>query len=180
MTEDWLAWHEEYYSYYASDAYIDTYVPRAQRTTVISQQKTFAKTYKTAIITRSKTATYKSSSGTTVKGSKLTLVSQGMKLSRTPSKLVAPPPALGQHTNQVLKEFGYSTKQIAALRDFASAGDREQRYRTVAPRRRLPAGLVERRRSGRLRSLTGPRGHAGPRRHAIPRGAGPVRGPAPR
>jgi crotonobetainyl-CoA:carnitine CoA-transferase CaiB-like acyl-CoA transferase len=50
-----------------------------------------------------------------VKGSKLTLVGQGVKLSRTPSKLVAPPPALGQHTAQVLKEFGYSAKQIAAL-----------------------------------------------------------------
>ncbi len=51
-----------------------------------------------------------------VKNSKLTLVGQGMKLSRTPSQLVAPPPALGQHTDQVLKEFGYSAKQIAALR----------------------------------------------------------------
>ena len=51
-----------------------------------------------------------------VKNSKLTLVGQGVNLSRTPSALVAPPPALGQHTNQVLKEFGYSTKQIAALR----------------------------------------------------------------
>jgi crotonobetainyl-CoA:carnitine CoA-transferase CaiB-like acyl-CoA transferase len=51
-----------------------------------------------------------------VKGSKLTLVGQGVKLSRTPSKLVAPPPGLGQHTDQVLKEFGYSAKQIASLR----------------------------------------------------------------
>jgi crotonobetainyl-CoA:carnitine CoA-transferase CaiB-like acyl-CoA transferase len=51
-----------------------------------------------------------------VKGSKLTLVGQGMTLSRTPSKLVAPPPALGQHTDAVLREFGYSAKQIAALR----------------------------------------------------------------
>ena len=51
-----------------------------------------------------------------VKNSNLTLVSQGMMLSRTPSKLVAPPPALGQHTETVLKEFGYNAKQIAALR----------------------------------------------------------------
>src|SRR5579883_2121563 len=52
-----------------------------------------------------------------VKGSNLTLVSQGMMLSRTPSKLVAPPPAQGQHTNQVLEEFGYTPKQIKALRE---------------------------------------------------------------
>ena len=44
------------------------------------------------------------------------MAGQPMSLSRTPSKLVAPPPALGQHTDQVLKEFGYSAKQIAALR----------------------------------------------------------------
>jgi crotonobetainyl-CoA:carnitine CoA-transferase CaiB-like acyl-CoA transferase len=46
----------------------------------------------------------------------LTLVGQPVSLSRTPSKLVAKPPALGQHTNAVLKEFGFTAKQIAALR----------------------------------------------------------------
>ena len=51
-----------------------------------------------------------------VKNSKLTLVGQPVKLSRTPSQLVAAPPALGQHTVAVLKEFGFSAKQIAALR----------------------------------------------------------------
>jgi crotonobetainyl-CoA:carnitine CoA-transferase CaiB-like acyl-CoA transferase len=48
--------------------------------------------------------------------SKLSLVGQPVSLSRTPSKLVAPPPGLGQHTNAVLKEFGFTAKQIAALR----------------------------------------------------------------
>jgi len=38
------------------------------------------------------------------------------RLSRTPSKLDAPPPDLGQHTSAVLKQLGYSAKQIAALR----------------------------------------------------------------
>jgi crotonobetainyl-CoA:carnitine CoA-transferase CaiB-like acyl-CoA transferase len=47
---------------------------------------------------------------------KLTLVGQPVSLSRTPSKLVAAPPGLGQHTDAVLKEFGFSTKQIMALR----------------------------------------------------------------
>src|SRR5712671_6374230 len=46
----------------------------------------------------------------------LTLVGQPVSLSRTPSKLVARPPGLGQHTEAVLKEFGFSTKEIAALR----------------------------------------------------------------
>jgi crotonobetainyl-CoA:carnitine CoA-transferase CaiB-like acyl-CoA transferase len=51
-----------------------------------------------------------------VKKSKLTMARQPMSLSRTPSKLVAPPPELGQHTDMVLKEFGFSAKEIAALR----------------------------------------------------------------
>jgi crotonobetainyl-CoA:carnitine CoA-transferase CaiB-like acyl-CoA transferase len=46
----------------------------------------------------------------------LTLVGQPVSLSRTPSKLVAPPPGLGQHTDAVLKEFGFSARQITALR----------------------------------------------------------------
>ena len=46
----------------------------------------------------------------------LRIVGQPMSLSRTPSKLVAPPPELGQHTDAVLKEFGFSAKDIAALR----------------------------------------------------------------
>jgi crotonobetainyl-CoA:carnitine CoA-transferase CaiB-like acyl-CoA transferase len=47
--------------------------------------------------------------------SKMYLVGQGVTLSRTPSKLVARPPALGEHTNAVLKEFGFSKRDIAAL-----------------------------------------------------------------
>jgi formyl-CoA transferase len=37
-------------------------------------------------------------------------------LSRTPSRLVARPPKLGEHTNALLKEFGFSAREIAALR----------------------------------------------------------------
>jgi crotonobetainyl-CoA:carnitine CoA-transferase CaiB-like acyl-CoA transferase len=47
----------------------------------------------------------------------VTLVSQPVSLSRTPSKLVAPPPGLGQHTDAVLKEFGFTAKQIVVLRE---------------------------------------------------------------
>jgi formyl-CoA transferase len=46
----------------------------------------------------------------------MTLVGQPFSLSRTPSKLVALPPGRGQHTAAVLKEFGFTVKQIAALR----------------------------------------------------------------
>jgi crotonobetainyl-CoA:carnitine CoA-transferase CaiB-like acyl-CoA transferase len=46
----------------------------------------------------------------------MTMVGQPITLSRTPSKIVAPPPGLGEHTGVVLKEFGFSAKDIAALR----------------------------------------------------------------
>ena len=47
--------------------------------------------------------------------SKMYLVGQGVTLSRTPSKLVARPPELGEHTDSVLKEFGFSKRDIGAL-----------------------------------------------------------------
>jgi crotonobetainyl-CoA:carnitine CoA-transferase CaiB-like acyl-CoA transferase len=43
------------------------------------------------------------------------LVGQPMSSSRTPSRLKAPPPKLGEHTDAVLKEFGFSAREIAAL-----------------------------------------------------------------
>src|SRR5262249_19019560 len=46
----------------------------------------------------------------------LHVVGQPVKLSRTASKIVAPPPEIGQHTDEVLKEFGFKPKEIAALR----------------------------------------------------------------
>jgi crotonobetainyl-CoA:carnitine CoA-transferase CaiB-like acyl-CoA transferase len=49
-------------------------------------------------------------------GSTLNVVGQPVGLSRTKSRIAAPPPALGEHTNEVLKEFGFSAKDIAALR----------------------------------------------------------------
>src|SRR5215467_1964555 len=48
--------------------------------------------------------------------SPLRMARQPVSLSRTPSRLAAPPPELGEHTNAVLKEFGFSAKEIAALR----------------------------------------------------------------
>ncbi len=47
--------------------------------------------------------------------SKMTLVGQPVTLSRTPSRLAARPPELGEHTDEILKEFGFSKRDIAAL-----------------------------------------------------------------
>jgi crotonobetainyl-CoA:carnitine CoA-transferase CaiB-like acyl-CoA transferase len=47
--------------------------------------------------------------------SKMRLVAQPVTLSRTPSRFAAPPPELGEHTDSVLKEFGFKPKEIAAL-----------------------------------------------------------------
>jgi crotonobetainyl-CoA:carnitine CoA-transferase CaiB-like acyl-CoA transferase len=47
--------------------------------------------------------------------SKMGLLAQPVRLSRTPSRLVARPPELGEHTDAVLKEFGFSKRDIAAL-----------------------------------------------------------------
>jgi len=49
-------------------------------------------------------------------GKSMNLVAQPVALSRTPSKLKTWPPDLGQHTDAVLKEFGFKAGEIAALR----------------------------------------------------------------
>ena len=47
--------------------------------------------------------------------SKMRLIGQPVGLSRTPSRLVARPPDLGEHTRAILKEFGFNARDIAAL-----------------------------------------------------------------
>jgi len=47
--------------------------------------------------------------------SKMRLIGQPVGLSRTPSRLAARPPNLGEHTDAILKEFGFSARDIAAL-----------------------------------------------------------------
>jgi crotonobetainyl-CoA:carnitine CoA-transferase CaiB-like acyl-CoA transferase len=50
-------------------------------------------------------------------GSRLGLVGQPFTLSRTPSKIAARPPDIGEHTDEVLTEFGFSADEIKALHE---------------------------------------------------------------
>jgi len=47
----------------------------------------------------------------------LHVVGQPVSLARTPSRLAAPPPERGEHTQEVLREFGFSDAEIAELRN---------------------------------------------------------------
>jgi crotonobetainyl-CoA:carnitine CoA-transferase CaiB-like acyl-CoA transferase len=49
-------------------------------------------------------------------GRALTVVAQPFTLSRTPSKMVAPPPDVAEHNDEVLKEFGFSAQEVEDLR----------------------------------------------------------------
>ena len=49
-------------------------------------------------------------------GGEQLFVGQPFTLSRTRNTIAATPPELGQHTEEVLKEFGFSGGDIAALR----------------------------------------------------------------
>ena len=55
--------------------------------------------------------------GVTMKAkSQMNLIGQPVGLSRTPSRLAVRPPELGEHTDAILKEFGFKAREIAALR----------------------------------------------------------------
>ena len=47
---------------------------------------------------------------------KVEVVNQPVKLSRTPSHIVHPTPEKGEHTDEVLREYGYDAKSIAGFR----------------------------------------------------------------
>ncbi len=46
----------------------------------------------------------------------LRVVGQPFSLSRTPSRMAMAPPEIGQHTDEVLREFGFSAEEISTLR----------------------------------------------------------------
>jgi len=47
----------------------------------------------------------------------LQLVASPMKLSATPVQYRRPPPLLGEHTDEVLGEAGYSPAEVAEMRE---------------------------------------------------------------
>jgi formyl-CoA transferase len=49
-------------------------------------------------------------------GETLNVVGQPVTLSRTPSRIAVAPPEIGEHTDELLKEFGYADGEITALR----------------------------------------------------------------
>ena len=52
----------------------------------------------------------------TQSGETLDVIGQPVTLSRTPAQVAAPPPALGEHSLEVLREFGFANEEIDALR----------------------------------------------------------------
>jgi formyl-CoA transferase len=53
---------------------------------------------------------------------KVQTVNSPVKYSKTPTKLRIPPPLLGQHTDEILKELGYTSNQITELRGKKAVG----------------------------------------------------------
>lgn len=68
MPESWL---DEYFSYYDSPVYYNTYVPASYRTAYVSTYHTYYVQHTTVINTASKSATWKGSNGKTVSGSQV-------------------------------------------------------------------------------------------------------------
>jgi len=52
-------------------------------------------------------------------GKEQVFVGQAVSLSRTPSEIMATPPEPGQHNDEVLKEFGFTEREIAELRSLS-------------------------------------------------------------
>ena len=50
-------------------------------------------------------------------GKTMQVVGQPFKLSRTPSRIAEPPPAAGEHTDEILAEFGFGRDDISRFRE---------------------------------------------------------------
>ena len=47
----------------------------------------------------------------------VSIIDHAVNMSRTPSQMRRATPELGEHTEEVLAEFGYGSAEVAALRD---------------------------------------------------------------
>ena len=98
-----------------------------------------------------------------------------VKLSRTPGDPTRPAPAFGEHTDEVLREAGYSDEEIAAMKESgAAAGPQRGRRRS-----RRPSGHDRPSDNGDLAAADGRAGR-GLRRAGADDQALPARGPAAR
>ena len=66
-----LYWHQRYAAYYDSPAYVQHYVPSQYRSTATTSGRAFEQRYSSQIKAQASAATYRSSSGGTVSGSKV-------------------------------------------------------------------------------------------------------------
>jgi predicted small lipoprotein YifL len=66
-----MSWQEEYWDYYDSPAYYTHYVPARVRTIYVKKEAAFGLSYRGAIASRRSSAVYRSSSGTLVKGTRV-------------------------------------------------------------------------------------------------------------
>jgi succinate--hydroxymethylglutarate CoA-transferase len=57
-----------------------------------------------------------------VNGTKVKSVAPPFEMERTPAAVRMPPPALGAHTIEVFREFGFSDEEIASLRSSGAIG----------------------------------------------------------
>jgi len=55
-------------------------------------------------------------------GETMRLISQPVILARTPARMAAPAPSVGEHSEEILREAGYDAGGIAELRESGAIG----------------------------------------------------------
>ena len=78
-----------------------------------------------------------------------------VKLSRTPGDPTRPAPAFGEHTEEVLREAGYSEEEIAAMLESGAAAGPERRRRADGVPRMSASAETELLRMGELAEASG-------------------------
>jgi hypothetical protein len=71
------AWHQMYYPYYSSPAYVRSYVPAPSRSVYVDRERSFGSSNRSAIDLEAKKATYLGSNGKTVSAEKIGVAKYG-------------------------------------------------------------------------------------------------------